>query len=264
VSNFGCPGCGISSYFGSHARYSKPTLHFEQLENKEWTIITAPENEWIFETRIALYFPQYFPRKYLGVDMILHNNFFYSAYKLNYKDEIVLFINFPDAFYISKGVRGGEKYGSVGFGDNSNSCIERKLKRVTVAVNAVDVDFDNRSVYILKDEQKNIGTELKLEREAVADMTEINDHNIYNLASKDLIEDKQVPSVFPLNKHPGISTFLFKFPMTCTDFEDAVFVIDGLYRHGERLPPLKVKMNYLDFDRVPQYRGDQPEQQEQG
>jgi hypothetical protein len=56
-------------------------------------------------------------------------------------------------------------------------------------------------------------------------------------------------------------TFHFIFELaSCVDIEDAVLVIDGLYHKGVRLPPLKVRLNYIDFAKVPKYIGPEPAQ----
>lgn len=79
---------------------------------------------------------------------------------------------------------------------------------------------------------------------------------MYSLGSEDVIKVKQPDRA--MGRPFDFSTFYFVFDdMSCRDLEDAVFVIDGLSRRGERLPPLKVRLNYYNLDAVPEHMSDQ-------
>ena len=106
-----------------------------------------------------------------------------------------------------------------------------------------DVTFDSNKVYFVKDDGKKIfGEDTGIE---------INDTGIYKLDSELTLNSR------PL-KYTGwkdvveIPVFYYSFPLTCTDYENATLVIDGLYYKGKQIPPLKVHMKYHDFSKVPE------------
>ena len=116
----------------------------------------------------------------------------------------------------------------------------RKPKgRVALLFNAADVDFDKtRAFFILSNGRKIPGHDLGVRRKA---------DDLYNLADTAGLQGRYHPQTyadFPLTEEEQQSLFILTFPLTCPDYEDSLFVLEGLSHKGEPLPPLRLRLNY--------------------
>jgi hypothetical protein len=238
-----CSGCG----FAPDHRYYAPTMSFELVENNGWKLI-APSREWVIDVRRAL-LRKYFSSTTISIYGHMIFNYFYATYPLDSADEIALFVNHPASFIITKTVRSGEiLYGM----DASNCAGTDDTNKIIVLMHRVNVEFDNTSVYFLRGTRKIQGLQYAGKQ----------DFWMMGEKLEPAMHDLSPVLVYPYGPDkPFLSTmksFYFSFEhMTCQDYEDAVFVIDGFYYQGKRLPPLKVRMNYYDFSMVPEYAGGQ-------
>ena len=253
LSLSGC--CAIQRGIGFTPTYVAPSLTMELVESNGW-ILHTPTEQWIRRGQMEL-LPQYFPNKALaygsGIFSILSQNYFGATYTLNESEELALAVAFPRAFHIHKTVYGTGQCAQDSFADNSKSCINWQYQQIIVALNCADVHFDNTSVYLRTKRMKISGKEAK-DHPYYANKGEIITPTKYNPSLKEVIDAKQPSGKRGLD----YSTFYFLFEnMTCTDLENAIFVVDGLYHQGKQLPPLKVRLNYLDFSQVPEYVGNQ-------
>jgi hypothetical protein len=180
-------------------------------------------------------------------------------YQLSGSNELALYVVFDGVFHVDKfvfnsfwGTYEGEKFGEY----TPHGCMQHRIHRVSVAFNAADVDFDSNSLYYIINGQKIQGAEVDAGKYVLAQQTARYEPGRYNLAAAKNIQRLQPDPHHLMN----LPTFMYRFPLACTDLENAVLVIDGLYHKGERLPPLKVQMNYIDFAKVPKYTGAAPVQ----
>ena len=51
--------------------------------------------------------------------------------------------------------------------------------------------------------------------------------------------------------------FAYQTPFICGEFENAVFVVDGISVNGQPLEPLMIQLNYIDPTKVPLYNGNE-------
>lgn len=128
-----------------------------------------------------------------------------------------------------------------GTGDNGDLCKNFRNKFVSVDFFYNNLEFDTGRVYVLKNGRQIFGS----------DVTRPHmESGLYNLADPEVASKRPIIDL-PEQHRNGNANFWFGFPLSCADYEDAVFVMDGLYRNGEKLPPLKIKLKYKDFDKVP-------------
>jgi hypothetical protein len=243
-----CSACGwvwVLSY-----QYM-PTLNFEPLEGEGWKILLPPP-KWVSDYKATL-LPQYFTVTQVNVLSRSSHNLFYATYTIDENKEIAVFTCFFDSFHIARTITyQSNDYPAIEYRDNKGTCTKYNKSEIFIAINIVNVDFDNTSVYILKNTRKIQGIETRFSRFPF--YGERLPPAVYNLSSQEVIREKQHEIV--VGKPWKNSTFAFRFEdMTCADYEDAVFVIDGLSENGRKLPPLKVHMNYFDFSAVPEYTG---------
>lgn len=105
---------------------------------------------------------------------------------------------------------------------------------------APEVAFNNRGVWLVKADGEIIPG-LDVGEEA-------NPDGVYRL------DDPLTPARRPRQggeSPPGQSFFYFFFPVSCAEYEGALFVVEDLYHKGQKLPPLAVRMKYKDFSKVP-------------
>ena len=240
-------GCGGRT-FGYPYTYYRHNLRYEQVVENGWKIIPPPWPGWFLSGWTKESLPEYFPKATLNkVVNYHHRDYFYATYIFDNGIELATWIKFVGNFRIDK-IKNVAYIGwnEETFVDNEDECSTYKTRFVILGFNPVDVDFDNTSVYYIKaNGEKAQGTEehnLPYIKQTYPPAT-------YNLASPATIRERQA-----YLKGSGFldhATFKFRFPMSCADLENAVFVVDGLYRHGKRLPPLRVRINYVDFSQVP-------------
>ncbi|MDR2695166.1 MAG: hypothetical protein LBC79_02140 [Deltaproteobacteria bacterium] len=247
------------------ATYYVSTLDFEQAEKNAWAII-APRaghyREWNFfrgarndNALLPRHFPSQDVRTY---PLSARANFFYATYPLADR-ELAVFISMV-------GPPRGYKNTCIGWrgkvvGEDhflTDTCAHSKLMAATASFSAADVDFDTASLYLVRNGEKTAGTLIMCKEAMFVDIQK-RDHNTYHLASAATINAMQFHEEKYSWRHRAAfynyPTFHYIFELTCTDLEGAVLVIDGLYHKGERLAPLKVRLNYADLSKVPQYIG---------
>jgi hypothetical protein len=282
-TNVGCTG--KTSVFGSHFLYTS-ALCYNTEDNKDgWIILQPAKEKWRFRNRkehearwnIKIkdidYFPTYFPDFWSSErDGDSNNNFFYSIYTFDDNVELSLWIHNQSASKIERKVYldffGNPLTNTVPDEIHVNKfCEHINFQDVVIFFNTIDVEFDSGSVYIIKNGEKTNGMEISDEfTYSIFEESERCTPDRYNLALPETVQKKK-----PYNKiwdnrpnHPSrpkqgpFPVFRYRFPLTCRDLEDAVLVVDGLYRHGQRVPPLKVRMKYYDLDLVPEYVGPRP------
>ncbi|MDR2503132.1 MAG: hypothetical protein LBD82_01910, partial [Deltaproteobacteria bacterium] len=72
-------------------------------------------------------------------------------------------------------------------------------------------------------------------------------NNVYNLADAAVRRGRYwagAYAYFPLTEEERQSLFILTFPMTCPEYEDSLFVLEGLSHQGKPLPPLRLRLNY--------------------
>ena len=244
---FLCSSCGIIR--AAHYYYA-PSMHFELIESNGWKLITPP-SEWVLSYRRAL-LPKYFSSREIGSYAREVYNYFYVTYTLDGENEMALFVNYLGSFIIRKTIRGEGKYAEVLYDDNGDLCVEYDNDALFIGINKTSVTFDNTTVYFEIDKMRIPGLEIK-DQHSLVSAKQLK-HAVYDLSSEAIIADKQPYRV--MGPSFKFSSFFFRFDnMTCQDYEDAIFVIDGFYYQGKRLPPLKVRMKYFDYGAVPAYQG---------
>lgn len=230
--------------------YYAPTIDFKLVDSEGWTII-APKKEWVISSKRAL-LPEYFSYKDIaqGVDC---SNYFYCTYKIDGNNEIALFLNYTSSFFTRKTVYGQNECAIEGYSDTRHYCQTSNKVRVILGINRVRAQFDNSAVYFIIDNTKVSGQEIKDKRGDWINGERIS-HSVYDLSSEEVLQKKQAdlarsgPYCFP--------NFYFLFEgVSCADLENAIFVIDGLSSNGKKLPTLKVRLNYFNFNEVPKYQG---------
>ena len=85
-------------------------------------------------------------------------------------------------------------------------------------------------------------------------------HGIYNLADHKTIAIMQT-KISTGEKPLTYPCFGFKFALSCKDIEDTTLTISGFSYKGKPIPPLKVRMNYMNLSQVPNYEGPAEAQQ---
>ena len=213
-------------------------MRFELLEDKGWKIIVEGRETWRkYYKGGNLPLQQYFPSKYVGYEPYAKSNFFYAAYPLDSNEEIALQVNLPFSFARS---------------NLSKNLCRSNLQMIVIAINTAYVSFDTSSVSLVINKNKIGGSAISYKIARIKDMVTY-DHGVYDLASAETVANMQLAGV-PKRALVPFSTFYFRFPVSCKELENAVFVIDGFTtRDGKRLPPLKVRLNYYDFDMVPEF-----------
>ncbi len=247
-----CSGCvSKHEHFGYPNHSFAPSLGYTQAPIGQWNIIAPPQGIW--ERRpVKAYLPTYFSKEALW--SISHDpiNFFYATYMSEDGTEIALWVRFLDAFYdthrIDYVIGGPNAWDSIVFKDNRDSCVQFSEQLITIGFNATNVIFETSAVYFLKNNKKIKGVEIRGSGMGRKEQ-QMYPNTSYNLADPKTIQERQPYSGArtPFN----FATFYFKFPLTCADLEGAEFVIDGLSRQGKLLPPLRVRLNYFDFSKVP-------------
>jgi hypothetical protein len=271
-----------------------PSLYYTLTEENGWRLGQPQEGEWwrgdkftkntegkTDWRKFGRAYPElpgkYFP--YEDLDAFTHghdiSNFFYASYPLDAATNIALWVDLPDAFWIAKVLPTRLFTGNIVeeyIYNSEKRCLrEGKSADVIVTFNAVNVDFDSASLYLVQDGQNIYGDEIPLPYLKIRwEDRQKNNYkyksDVHNLLSPVTIKNRQpyypryiirdvrgltvVPP--PFQNYP---TFYYHFDVTCADFENIILVLGGLYYQGKRLPPLKVRMNYTDFSRVPRYVG---------
>ncbi len=240
-------GCGFVT---TTMFYFKSSLHYTQIE-QEWEIIAPPTNTWVIEYRRSL-LPEYFPYSDLTSLPGFDFNWLFSTFELNTNTKLAIFINFMGTYFTRKQTVNDGKSNKEYFTEY-NYCINLSNTIITVSLSRADVDFNSGSVYLIVNNQHINGREMKMPYPTQKEYFELPPAT-YNLNAESTLATKNVFTKYR-GDEPKFSTFFYEFPLTCRDYENAEFVLDGLSNHGEPLPPLHVRINYVEFDEVPAYVG---------
>ena len=233
--------------------YNTSTLAFEETEANGWQIIAPPPGVWESQYRRS-YLPEYFPQMDMLGDTMTYSNFFYATLDLGEARKIALLVNVTGSYGIRRIIYDEGECVPDTFYKSDKFCMEKNFGGLVICFSPTEAEFDNTSVYFLRKAEKIPSTEITFNRKLLTNGTPLPP-NRYDLSSPDFVKEKQPDTVRLGNKTLSYAMLSFLFPMTCRDYENAVFVIDGLYHKGKKLPPLKVRMNYIDLGVVPEYRG---------
>lgn len=242
--------CGV--HFSGHNERSASLCY--SIENSEgWSLFQHARGEWKSRSYLP-YLQQYFSvSNMIDIDRGLTRNTFLAEYALSGTKVIV---------YVATG--GYEPYQGVATDffdnvlfknsyDNSEICKKLQVERITVAFNAVDVEFKSDSVKFKRNGKIIQGEEIVSYFNGALVKAETYPSGIYNLAT---LKDVRRFEPTDADKNFNHPTFTYRFNMTCADLENSIFIIDGLYYKGKQIPPLRVRLNYYDFSKVPQYEGE--------
>ena len=232
--------------------YETTMLKLVLEEENGWRIIAPPPGVWESIYRRA-YLPEYFPNKELLIDTQTHANIVYAMLDIGEPRYLALLINLRGTFNVLKTISGEGDCAIESF-YSSGACLNNNTASVVISISPANAEFDNTAVFCVKGDRILPGQELEFNFQNMREGRPVPPAR-YVLASEAFLKEKQPNAVFMGNKTLSYAMLSFLFPMTCRDFEDAVFVIDGLYHKGSKLPPLKIRMNYIDLGVVPEYRG---------
>lgn len=145
-----CFGCGHSGT--GYDPIMEPGMRFELFEDKGWEIIVEGRETWRkYYKGGNLPLQQYFPSKYTGSDPFSKFNFFYAVYQLDESNELALLVNFPYSFTRANSTK-------------SIKCVAISSQIISIATNRVDVSFDNSSAYLLINQRKITGPEIRYDK----------------------------------------------------------------------------------------------------
>ena len=126
-------------------------MRFELLENNGWSILAETRETWKPHTGKYSPLQQYFSPKYMGNDPFQKYNCFYAVYKLDESKELALLVNFPYSFTRAHSTK-------------SIQCVAISSQIISIATNRVDVSFDNSSAYLLINQRKITGPEIRYDK----------------------------------------------------------------------------------------------------
>ena len=250
-------GCGAYNMFSIARSYYISTLEYTLISSNGWEIKMPGTNTW--RTNLSKsYLPQYFPDK----DASLVNwgskfyNFFYAQYAGEQNTTLALWVIVDAGLQVSKGNGVDFIDGSPieTIRDNADWCKTRKCSGIDIFTNAVDINFDTRGVFLLKNKEIiHCGLILR-NKGALCKNTVYYPHGTYNLADPRTIALMQT-RISTGQKPLSYPCFGFKFALSCRDIENTILVISGFTYKGKPIPPLKVRLNYTDLSQVPGYEG---------
>ena len=239
-----------------------PTLEYTPVSSNSWGIFIPPKNTQRTKYDIS-YLPQFFPADDKnGLIWGGWFNYFYAKYANDSNAPLALWVRFPHVFGTWK-TTGGDFWGNrvESAPTNNVELCNKKCFGVEISTNAVDMDFDTRGVFLMKDTEIIRGDLIALNKCFLCKDPGLLDKGIYNLS------DPKTIALMQFKRYPKDSlsypSFGFKFPLDCWDIENTVLVISGFTYKGKPIPPLKVRLNYTDLSQVPGYEGPPATQQAQ-
>ena len=238
-------------------------LEYTQISTNDWKIFTPVKNVWQSKYKYKSFLPQYFPdtdKDGLQWDAVF--NYFYAIYTNNSNQTLALWVRFPAALGAWK-TTGGDFWGNrVESAPTSHapSLCKNKCFGVEISTNAVDIDFDTQGVFVMKGNKAIRGDLISLNKGFLCKDTVYMNHGTYNLSNPQTI------SLMQFKRYPkdnlAYPSFGFKFPLDCCDVENTYLVISGFTYKGKPIPPLKVRMNYMNLSQVPNHEGSAEARQE--
>ena len=251
-------GCGNymtgTDYFAS--------LEYTPVKPYEWELSTPPKGIWRSEYYYKSYLPQYFPdNDKPGLQWGAKFNYFYAQYSGS-NVPLALWVRFPLVLGAWK-MTGADFFGNrvESAPTNKAELCKKKCFGVEISTNAVDMDFDTRGVFLMKDTEIIRGDLIALNKGFLCKDPGLLNQGIYNLS------DPKTIALMQFKRYPkdalSYPSFGFKFPLDCWDIENTTLVISGFTYKGKPIPPLKVRLNYTNLSQVPGYEGPPATQQAQ-
>lgn len=254
-------GCGAPAVLSYHRQYTS-TLGYTT-ENSPWEIMAPDRDTWRSQYYKS-YLPQYFPDddKCLITWGSTNYNFFYAKYRVEQDVELALWVVVDGGFQLNKGERADFIDGTpqITIWGNTDFCKHNKCAGIDIFTNAVDIDFNTRDVSLIKGNNKINLDLISRNKGALCKDTVYHQHGIYNLADHKTIAIMQT-KISTGEKPLTYPCFGFKFALSCKDIEDTTLTISGFSYKGKPIPPLKVRMNYMNLSQVPNYEGPAEAQQ---
>ena len=239
-----------------------PTLEYTPVSSNSWGIFIPPKNTQRTKYDIS-YLPQFFPADDKnGLIWGGWFNYFYAKYANDSNAPLALWVRFPHVFGTWK-TTGGDFWGNrvESAPTNNVELCNKKCFGVEISTNAVDMDFDTRGVFLMKDTEIIRGDLIALNKGFLCKDPGLLDKGIYNLS------DPKTIALMQFKRYPkdalSYPSFGFKFSLDCWDIENTVLVISGFTYKGKPIPPLKVRLNYTNLSQVPGYEGPPATQQAQ-
>ena len=249
----GITACGVHVAGG---RKLAPSVYYTIESGKGWHIFQHTKGEWTYGQSFY-YLTDDFSNKDL---LIIDNKHTNNAFLAEYSDPTSRVV-----IYVATGgyePRQGVKYDifdnviDTNLYDNSELCKELDVERITVAFTPVDMMFDSGSVKFEVKGQIIQGDEVATPFNGMLSKAKTYPPQTYNLSTLRYSERfEPVLGGGTINRDFNHPTFSYRFNLTCRDIENSVFIIDGLSSNGEKVPPLKVRIRYYDFSKVPSYDG---------
>lgn len=242
-------GCGI--HFSGHPEHTSE-FNYSTDSHGSWRVFQHKENDWGKNSHLPYLNEVFSTSDRWKIDRRWTRNTFLAEYA---SPDVNIAVYVATGGYMQrKGVDTDffDNILSERTYDNSEFCKSLNKERVIVAFNAVEVDFKSDSVKFEMNKATVLGEEIASYFNGAIVQAETYPSNIYNLASLKGVSRFEPSDVNESFNHP---TFTYRFTITCTDFENSIFIIDGLYYKGKQIPPLRVRLNYYDFSKVPQYEG---------
>lgn len=249
----GITACGVHVAGG---RKLTPSVYYTIESDNGWYIFQHTKGEWTYGQSFY-YLTNDFSNKDLLVIGNKHTN---NAFLAEYSDPTSRVV-----IYVATGgyePRQGVKYDifdnviDTNLYDNSELCKELDVERITVAFTPVDMMFDSGSVKFEVKGQSIQGDEIATPFNGMLSKAKKYPPQTYNLSTLRYSERfEPVLGGGTINRDFNHPTFSYRFNLTCRDIENSVFIIDGLSSNGEKVPPLKVRIRYYDFSKVPSYDG---------
>lgn len=246
-------GCGVKL---SSTTYYTPSIHFDLEENDGWLISQHEKGVWFPRSRLANGQHLFSSDDMWLIDNASTIDSFIASYK-NDNMNISVYVVFKSAFGTRK-FSGRDILHNVVSTDyyTPSWCSSINKQRIIVSFSPVDVDFDSSSVAMQKNKTILHGEEIASYQRGIISGAESFPPQTYNLSLIGDIKRLQPILVGSDAKSFNHPTFTYRFNMTCADLENSTFIIDGLYYKGKQIPPLRVRLNYYDFSKVPQYEGE--------
>ena len=251
----GC--CTLAKELGMLTESVATMVREELVEDNGWALHTPPEG-WLHRWKLEL-LPEYFDGRF-PVEPFDTPNHFGAVYELPSGQHLAVAVGTETFPYHSKAQRGEGECVKEWEYDYTSRCINSTEQVVNISINNADIEFDNTSVAFIFNKTKLQGEEISRRYYWASNRLE---PALYDI-SLDTTTETTGASIKPSSYHrchKGRTIFHFLFePMACRDLENAVFLIDGFYHQGKRLPPLQVRIRYIDLEQIPEYKGEVGEQ----
>lgn len=249
----GISACGVHIAGG---RKLTPSVYYTLESGNSWHIFQHTKGEWTYGPSFFYLKDDFSTKDLLLIDSRCTNNAFLAEYS-DSSSRVVI--------YVATGgyePRQGVKYDifdnviDTNLYDNSDSCKELDVKRITVAFTPIDMMFDSGSVKFEVKGQIIQGDEIATPVYGMLSKAKKYPPQTYNLSTLRYSERfEPVLGGGNINRDFNHPTFSYRFNLTCRDIENSIFIIDGLSSNEKKVPPLKVRIRYYDFSKVPSYDG---------